>query len=90
MLEKLVTKTLHDPLAAGRTHHQEGGTVIGYVGSEIPVELIIAAGAMPLQLSGLMPSESKFADADMVDAKEWNHEKMVDYVTDFLRKAGLI
>jgi benzoyl-CoA reductase subunit B len=29
-------------------------------------------------------------DADMVDAKEWNHEKMVDYVTDFLRKAGLI
>ena len=29
-------------------------------------------------------------DADMVDAKEWNHEKMVDYVTDFLRKARLI
>jgi benzoyl-CoA reductase subunit B len=29
-------------------------------------------------------------DADMVDAKEWNHEQMVDYVADFLRKAGLI
>ena len=70
MLEKLVTKTLHAPLAAGRTHHQEGGTVIGYVGSEIPVELIIAAGAMPLQLSGLMPSESKLADEYLEDSFE--------------------
>ena len=68
MLEKIVTKTLHDPLASGRTHHQEGGTVIGYVGSEIPVELIIAAGSMPLQLSGLMPSDTKLADKYLEDS----------------------
>ena len=68
MLEKIVTKTLHDPLAPGRTHHQEGGTVIGYVGSEIPVELIIAAGAMPIQLSGLMPTDYKRADEYLEDS----------------------
>jgi hypothetical protein len=28
-------------------------------------------------------------DADMVDAKGWSHEQMVDYVSNFLDKAGL-
>ena len=28
-------------------------------------------------------------DADMVDAKGWSHEQMVDYVSNFLGKAGL-
>ncbi len=50
MLETLVTNTLHDPLAAARLFRQAGGRVIGYVGAEIPVELIIASGAMPLQV----------------------------------------
>lgn len=29
-------------------------------------------------------------DADMVDAKEWNHEHMVNHAAEFLRGAGLI
>jgi benzoyl-CoA reductase/2-hydroxyglutaryl-CoA dehydratase subunit BcrC/BadD/HgdB len=62
MMETLVTDTLLDPLAAARAHQQAGGRVIGYVGAEIPVELIIAANAMPLQLSGLMVTEFKHAD----------------------------
>jgi len=68
MLEKIVANTLIDPLAAGRTYCKAGGTVIGYVGSEIPVELIIAAGAMPIQLSGLMPTNSKLADEYLEDS----------------------
>jgi benzoyl-CoA reductase subunit B len=28
--------------------------------------------------------------ADMVDAKEWNHERMVDHAADFLRREGLL
>jgi len=28
--------------------------------------------------------------ADMVDAKEWNHESMVNHVADFLRREGLL
>ena len=50
MLETLVTETLLDPLAAAREHQQAGGRVVGYVGAEIPVELIIAANAMPVQV----------------------------------------
>lgn len=63
MLEKIVAKTLLDPLAAGRSHSRAGGTAIGYVGFEIPVELILAAGAMPVQLSGLAHPGSDAADA---------------------------
>jgi len=70
MLEKLVADTLFNPLAAGRTYSKAGGTVIGYAGFEIPVELIIAAGAMPVQLSGLMPADSKLADKYLEDSFE--------------------
>jgi len=49
-LEQLADEALRDPLAAARVHAQRGGRVIGYVGSEIPVELIIAAGAFALRL----------------------------------------
>jgi len=62
MMETLVKDTLLDPLASARAHQQAGGRVIGYVGAEIPVELIIAAKAMPLQLSGLMVTDFKHAD----------------------------
>jgi hypothetical protein len=49
-LDHLVDQSLRDPLAAARGHAQHGGRVIGYVGSEIPVELIVAADAFPLRL----------------------------------------
>ena len=49
-LEQLADEALRDPLAAARVHARRGGRVIGYVGSEIPVELIIAADALPLRL----------------------------------------
>jgi hypothetical protein len=62
MLETLVTNTQIDPLATARAYRQAGGRVIGYLGGEIPVELIIAADAMPLQLSGLMITDFKHAD----------------------------
>jgi benzoyl-CoA reductase/2-hydroxyglutaryl-CoA dehydratase subunit BcrC/BadD/HgdB len=49
-LEPLVEEALRDPLAAAREHARRGGRVIGYAGADIPVELIIAAGAFPLRL----------------------------------------
>jgi benzoyl-CoA reductase/2-hydroxyglutaryl-CoA dehydratase subunit BcrC/BadD/HgdB len=70
MLETLVTDTLLDPLAAARAHQQAGGRVVGYVGTEIPVELIIAANAMPVQLSGLMVTDFKHADRYIEDSFE--------------------
>jgi len=62
MLETLVTNTLLDPLAAARAYEQAGGRVIGYVGAEIPVELIIAANAMPLQVPVFGTTDFKSAN----------------------------
>jgi len=61
-LEQLVANGLHDPLAAARSHAQQGGRVIGFFGAEIPVELIVACGAFPLRLpSAALP---RFDSAD--------------------------
>jgi hypothetical protein len=49
-IERLVEDTLRDPLAAARAHAQAGGRVIGYVGAEVPVELIVASGAFALRV----------------------------------------
>jgi benzoyl-CoA reductase/2-hydroxyglutaryl-CoA dehydratase subunit BcrC/BadD/HgdB len=70
MLETLVTNMLLDPLATARAYQKAGGRVVGYVGTEIPVELIIAANAMPLQLSGLMVTDFKHADRYFEDRFE--------------------
>jgi hypothetical protein len=43
---------LVDPLAAARIAAEEGHCVIGYVGPDVPVELILAAGATPVRLAG--------------------------------------
>ncbi len=61
-LETLVQSSLDDPLSAARSHAQQGGRVIGYVGSEIPVELIMAAGAFPLRLPSGIQGQYGAAD----------------------------
>ena len=62
-LDTLVENCLREPLAAARAHAQRGGHVIGFFGSEIPVELIIAAGAFPLRLPSALQSDTGAADA---------------------------
>jgi benzoyl-CoA reductase/2-hydroxyglutaryl-CoA dehydratase subunit BcrC/BadD/HgdB len=61
-LERLVEDALQDPLAAARAHSQAGGRVLGYVGTEIPVELILASGAMPLRIPSFAGTSSAMAD----------------------------
>lgn len=61
-LEALVQSSLGDPLSAARSHVQQGGRVIGYVGTEIPVELIMAAGAFPLRLPNRIQDQYSAAD----------------------------
>ena len=61
-LEALVQSSLGDPLSAARSHVQQGGRVIGYVGAEIPVELIMAAGAFPLRLPSRIQDQYSAAD----------------------------
>jgi hypothetical protein len=61
-LERLVEDTLRDPLAAARVHAQTGGRVLGYVGAEVPVELIVASGAFALRVPSFTPSSTPMAD----------------------------
>ena len=50
-LSTLLDRALSDPLHAARS-----GRAIGYLGWNVPIELILAAGAVPVQLSALPDS----------------------------------
>lgn len=62
VLSQLMIETSADPLQHARRHARSGGRVIGAVGAEIPVELIIAAGAMPVVLPGFPEELTPEAD----------------------------
>jgi len=61
-LQTLVAAVLSEPLASARAHHASGGRVIGMVGADIPVEIVLASGAMPLQLPVLADHPTPLAD----------------------------
>ncbi len=61
-LAKLVMDAATDPLRHAREHAQKGARVIGVVGAEAPVELVIAAGAMPVAVPAF--AGDRTADAD--------------------------
>jgi benzoyl-CoA reductase/2-hydroxyglutaryl-CoA dehydratase subunit BcrC/BadD/HgdB len=62
ILEQLVEEALRDPFAPARMHAQQGGRVVGYVGTDIPVELIAAADCFGLRLPSFVTSASTPAD----------------------------
>jgi hypothetical protein len=51
-----------DPLAVARAAAARGERVIGYVGNDVPVALILAANALPVRLRGLMNTATTNAD----------------------------
>jgi hypothetical protein len=61
-LEHLVEDTLRDPLGAARAHAQAGGRALGYVGAEVPVELIVASGAFALRVPSFAGVSTPMAD----------------------------
>jgi benzoyl-CoA reductase/2-hydroxyglutaryl-CoA dehydratase subunit BcrC/BadD/HgdB len=60
--ENQVAEALRDPLARARAHAARGRKVIGFVGAEIPVELIIASGAYPVRLASAADASTDLAD----------------------------
>ena len=60
--ENQVAQALRDPLARARTHAAQGQKVIGFVGAEIPVELIAASGAYPVRLASAVGAKTDLAD----------------------------
>lgn len=77
----LLNGCLADPLASARAQRRAGGRVVGYVSADIPVELILAAGAHPLLLPGSSPGtptpqadeylEPTFAPLERSIAQQW-------------------
>lgn len=61
-LTQLLTETEADPLHHARHHARSGRRVIGVVGAEVPVELILAANAMAVVLSGFAEEHTPQAD----------------------------
>ena len=60
--ENQVARALRDPLATARAHAERGQKVIGFVGPEIPVELIVASGAHPVRLVSAVDAKTDTAD----------------------------
>lgn len=50
-IEKQVARLLQDPLCVAREAAQAGQRVVGYVGPDVPVEIILASGAVPVRLA---------------------------------------
>jgi len=61
-IDQWVTPRLQDPLLAARAAAAAGQRVIGYIGADIPVELILAANALPLRLRGNANAATPLAD----------------------------
>ena len=57
-----ITPRLRDPLLAAKSAAKTGQRVIGYVGTEVPVDLIAAANALPLRLRGKAGASTTHAD----------------------------
>jgi hypothetical protein len=79
-LDALLSELLVDPTSHARAHHAAGGRVIGFIGADVPVELILAADALPFCLTGFAgrPTpqadaylESSFAPLERSIAEQW-------------------
>jgi len=64
-LDARISALLADPLRAARLAADSGRRVIGYVGPDVPVELILAADALPVRVSGKSGMATPRADSFM-------------------------
>lgn len=60
--EQFLRNASHSPLVAACQHVAAGGRAIGFVGPDIPVELLLAADAFPLQLRADPDGNTPLAD----------------------------
>jgi hypothetical protein len=60
--QALIERTLADPLGLARAHVSSGGRAVGYVGNDVPVEIILAADALPIRLEGRPEAPTPNAD----------------------------
>ncbi len=87
-LETRIATLLADPLCAARAAADAGHRVIAYVGPDVPVELILAAGAVPVRLSGkagiATPQADDFVERAFVPEIRSIAEQWVSGALDFI------
>lgn len=57
-----LTRRYRDRESAAREWKQRGGKIVGYIGTDVPEELILAAGFMPLRVTGDPTHSTEIAD----------------------------
>lgn len=77
-LEELVRGAREDPLSAAREAARAGQAVVGYVGVDVPVELLVAAGAFPLRLPAPVGVATPAADAYLEPGFLREHRAMAE------------
>ena len=86
-LSEQVERLLADPLGIGRRHATEGRRIIGVTSSDIPVELVLAAGAFPQALpceTGPTPQADRYLEATFSPAARSLAEQWLTGKFDFM------
>lgn len=79
---------LADPLLVARAAARDGARVIGYLGNDVPVALILAANALPVRLRGLAgkptPNADRFLESSFTPESRAIAEQWITGELDFL------
>jgi len=91
-LDELLDHSLAQPLAFARSHVADGNRAVGFLGADVPVELILAANALPVNLTGAAgrPTpradkylEPSFAPLERSIAEQWLSGEL-DFLSDIV------
>ncbi|MGH8217949.1 MAG: 2-hydroxyacyl-CoA dehydratase [Steroidobacteraceae bacterium] len=87
-MSALVEELLGDPLKPARAHAQAGERLIGYLGVDVPVELVRAAGARAVRLPARMeadtPNANRYLESSFAPALRSITEQWLSGAYDFL------
>jgi hypothetical protein len=61
-------RLLADPLCVARDAARSGARIVGYIGDDVPVALVVAADALPVRLRAMPGIDTARADAFLESA----------------------
>ena len=87
-LSALVDQLLGDPMGSARERARAGERVVGYVGADVPVELVWAAGARAVRLTARVdaetPNAERYLESSFAPALRSITEQWLSRAYDFL------
>jgi benzoyl-CoA reductase/2-hydroxyglutaryl-CoA dehydratase subunit BcrC/BadD/HgdB len=73
-----IAARLADPYGVARAAAAQGRRVVGYVGDDVPVELVLAADALPVRLAGTVDAATPLADRYLESSFAPAHRSLVE------------